>query len=243
MADFEPQAELTAALKELAGILVSEEDVDSTINRITRLAVACIDGADFCGVSLVAKGKEIETVGATDEIVAEVDRVQYDVGQGPCLSSIKDQATFKIDNIGSDRQWPTFSAAAVDKGINSMLAFVLQVSDQSLAALNLFARRTNAFSKEDMRIGAIFASQAAHTLANAQTHETDQRKAQQLEEALGTRSVISNAVGILMAHEGIDRDDAFAMLRSTSQALNLKLRVIAEGVVDKIEQGAHPREA
>ncbi|MBA3349238.1 MAG: GAF and ANTAR domain-containing protein [Actinobacteria bacterium] len=243
MADFEPQAELTAALKELAGILVSEEDVDSTINRITRLAVACIDGADFCGVSLVAKGKEIKTVGATDEIVAEVDRVQYDVGQGPCLSSIKDQATFKIDNIGSDRQWPTFSAAAVDKGINSMLAFVLQVSDQSLAALNLFARRTNAFSKEDMRIGAIFASQAAHTLANAQTHETDQRKAQQLEEALGTRSVISNAVGILMAHEGIDRDDAFAMLRSTSQALNLKLRVIAEGVVDKIEQGAHPREA
>lgn len=192
---------------------------------------------------MVAKGEEIKTVGATDEIVAEVDRVQYDVGQGPCLSSIKDQATFKIDNIGSDRQWPTFSAAAVDKGINSMLAFVLQISDQSLAALNLIARRTNAFSKEDMRIGAIFASQAAHTLANAQTHETDQRKAQQLEEALGTRSVISNAVGILMAHEGIDRDDAFAMLRSTSQALNLKLRVIAEGVVDKIEQGAHPREA
>lgn len=44
MADLEPRAELTAALKELADILVSEEDVDSTINRITRLAVACIDG-------------------------------------------------------------------------------------------------------------------------------------------------------------------------------------------------------
>ncbi|MDQ3785369.1 MAG: GAF and ANTAR domain-containing protein [Actinomycetota bacterium] len=242
MTDFEPRAELSDALQELAGILVSEEDIDSTISRITRLAVACIDGADFCGVSLVMKGKEIKTVGATDEIAAEVDRVQYEVGEGPCLSSIADQATFKIDDISSDRQWPQFSAAAVDKGVNSLLAFVMQISDQSLAALNLFARKPNAFSKEDVRIGAVFASHAAYTLANAQTHETDQQKTQQLEEALATRGVISNAVGILMAQEGVNRRDAFGILRNTSQTLNMKLRVIAEGIVDTAEK-REPRRA
>ncbi|MBA2272472.1 MAG: GAF and ANTAR domain-containing protein [Actinobacteria bacterium] len=241
MTDIGPQAELDAALQELADILVSDEDVDSTISRITRLAVACIDGADFCGVSLITKGKEIKSVGATDEVAAEVDKVQYEVGEGPCLSSIADQATFKIDDIGSDRQWPRFSAAAVDKGVNSMLAFVLQISDQSLAALNLFAREAHAFSMEDVRVGAIFASHAAHTLANAQTHETDRLKAQQLEEALATRGVISNAVGILMAQEGMNREEAFGMLRTTSQALNFKLRVIAESVVDKTERGANSR--
>ncbi|MDQ3767465.1 MAG: GAF and ANTAR domain-containing protein [Actinomycetota bacterium] len=239
MTNFEPRAELSDALQELAGILVSEEDIDSTISRITRLAVACIDGADFCGVSLVTKGmkgKEIKMVGATDEIAAEVDRVQYEVGEGPCLSSMADQATFKIDDISSDRQWPKFAAAAVDKGVNSLLAFVMQISDQSLAALNLFARKPNAFTQEDVRSGAVFASHAAYTLANAQTHETDQQKAQQLEEALATRGVISNAVGILMAQEGVNRDDAFSILRNTSQTLNMKLKVIAEGIVDTAEK-------
>lgn len=233
----ESRPELDDALQELARILVSEEDVDSTIHRITHLAVACIDGADFCGVSLVTKGKEIRTVGATDRIAFEVDRLQYEAGEGPCLSSIAEQATFKIDDIGTDRQWPKFSGAAVDKGVNSLLAFVLQISDEALAALNLFATRPHAFSQEDVRVGAIFASHAAHTLANAQTHEADQQKAQQLEEALATRGVISSAVGILMAQEGLNRDEAFGMLRSSSQKLNLKLRVIAEGVVDKAEEG------
>jgi GAF domain-containing protein len=238
MADYQSQNELGDALQGLAGILVSDEDVESTIDRITHLAVACVDGADYCGVSLVTKGKDITTVGATDPIAAEVDRLQYEAGEGPCLSSIADKATFKLDDIGSDRQWPTFSGAAVDKGVNSLLAFVMQISDESLAALNLFARKPHAFSQEDVRVGAIFASHAAHTLANAQTHEADQQQAQQLEEALATRGVISNAVGILMAQEGLNRDDAFGMLRSTSQKLNMKLRVIAEGVVDKAEEGS-----
>lgn len=239
MTKFEPHAELDAALQELAGILVSEEDVDSTLSRITHLAVACIVGADFCGVSLVVegmKGKEIKTVGATNEIAAEVDRVQYEVGEGPCLSSIADQATFKIDDISSDRQWPRFSAAAAHKGVKSLLAFVMQISDKALAALNLFAQKPHAFTREDVRVGALFASHAAFTLANAQTHERDQQKAQQLEQALDTRGVISNAVGILMAQEAVNRDDAFGILRNTSQTLNIKLRVIAEGIVDKAEK-------
>lgn len=232
-----PQPELDDALQELAAVLVSEEDVESTINRITRLAVACIDGADFCGISLVVRGEGIKTVGATAEIVAEVDRVQYEVGQGPCLSSIADQATFQIDDISSDRQWPKFSAAAADTGVKSLVAFVLQISDESLAALNLFAIQPQAFTREDLRVGAIFASHAAYGLANAQTHERDQEKARQLQEALVTRSVISNAVGIIMAQERINRDDAFGILRTTSQALNMKLRVIAEGIVDRTEKG------
>ena len=182
------------------------------------------------------KGKEIKTVGATNEIAAEVDRVQYGVGEGPCLSSIADQATFKIDDISSDRQWPRFSAAAAHKGVKSLLAFVMQISDKALAALNLFAQKPHAFTREDVRVGALFASHAAFTLANAQTHERDQQKAQQLEQALDTRGVISNAVGILMAQEAVNRDDAFGILRTTSQTLNIKLRVIAEGIVDKAEK-------
>ena len=65
--------------------------------------------------------------------------------------------------------------------------------------------------------------------------ETNRRR-RQLEQALDTRGVISNAVGILMAQEAVNRDDAFGILRTTSQTLNIKLRVIAEGIVDKAEK-------
>jgi AmiR/NasT family two-component response regulator len=54
-----------------------------------------------------------------------------------------------------------------------------------------------------------------------------------MEEALQSRDLIGQAKGILMAREGITADQAFDMLRRASQRLNVKLRDVAGGIVDR----------
>jgi AmiR/NasT family two-component response regulator len=51
-----------------------------------------------------------------------------------------------------------------------------------------------------------------------------------LRDALSTRDVIGQAKGILMATRKVDADAAFDLLRVASQALNVKLRTVAEEV-------------
>jgi AmiR/NasT family two-component response regulator len=49
---------------------------------------------------------------------------------------------------------------------------------------------------------------------------------------LGTRETIGEALGILMERERITADQAFDVLRRASQHLNVKLRDIAQNLVD-----------
>ena len=49
----------------------------------------------------------------------------------------------------------------------------------------------------------------------------------QLEEALQSRDVIGQAKGILMEREGLDEVEAFQMLTTISQRLNIKLREVS----------------
>jgi len=60
--------------------------------------------------------------------------------------------------------------------------------------------------------------------------EADHRAAN-LQRALGSNRVIGTALGIIMAHERISADEAFARLREASQLSNRKLRDVADDVV------------
>lgn len=52
-----------------------------------------------------------------------------------------------------------------------------------------------------------------------------------LQEAFGRRATIEQAKGILMARNGIDEDEAFALLKSQSQKTGQRLFDIAESVI------------
>jgi hypothetical protein len=235
-------AELSDSLTALARVLISQESVESTTQRIAELAVKLVNGGDYAGISLIRRG-QIRTLGATDRVVEDLDAIQYDVGQGPCLSSIREQESFYIDDMCSDSHWPEFSARACKVGIGGLLAFVLKVSHDSLGALNLYSRWANAFSPEDRVTGALFATYAAIALANAQTHARDIERVAELERGLATRDAIGTALGIIMQRDGLSSAQAFDYLRTQSQRRNEKLRTIAEEIVLSTERALNGSDA
>ncbi|MDQ3916537.1 MAG: GAF and ANTAR domain-containing protein [Actinomycetota bacterium] len=230
--------ELIEGIEALSKLVLADEDVSTTSQRIAGLAVHAIDGADHCSVSLVRK-REIETVAATAEVGNRIDEVQYEIGEGPCLSSIEKHETFRIPDMERDETWPRFSKrAAEETGVRSMLAYVLEVHEDALGALNLTSTKTNAFDDDDVATGTVFAAQAGVALANALTHAQEKAQVAQLEEGLQTRKMIGQATGLLMAHEGLTSEEAFTKLVKVSQTANVKLREIARRYVDTWEDKA-----
>jgi GAF domain-containing protein len=223
---------LTEGIAELSRVLVNEEALDDTLHRVADLACRNIGGADLAGVTLLRDGKPTTAV-FTDPASPEMDSAQYDTGVGPCLDAWRHQQVFRIDSTADDGQWPAFSQAAADHGIQSTISLPLAVRGNGIGALNLYSKQPAAFSDEDEQVGSLFADQASVALTNAQLYDSAYRLTQQLQEALTSRAVIDQAKGILMGQRGVGVDEAFTILRTTSQRENRKLRDIAQELVDR----------
>lgn len=218
--------ELAATFADVARALLSADDVEATLEKITSLAVETIDGCDHAGVSLV-QGRQISTPAASDDVPVQVDAIQYEVDDGPCLGAIREHETFRIDDLAGEDRWPAFSRrAAQETGVASMPSIRLFAERDAMGALNLYSKQPSAFDDEALALGSVFATHAAVALAGAQHDE-------HLQKALQGRDVIGQAKGILMAQQNMNADETFDILRRASQRMNIKLRELAERVATR----------
>jgi hypothetical protein len=201
---------------------------------ITRAAVHGIPGADIAAITRIDDGR-VYTEASTEELGRRVDEMQYAADEGPCLSAIREQQMFLIPDMSASTM-TAFAPGAVQAGIGSALAFVLEISEDTIGALNLYSKRVNGFNDSDVAIGSVLATYAAFVSARANVIHGDLLRIGQLEEALKSRDIIGQAKGILMERESISSDEAFDMLKKISQRLNVKLREIAAKFVDEVEQ-------
>ncbi len=226
-----PAASAAATIAGMARAMAGEPTVARTLQRIVNLAVEEIDGCDAAGILLV-RNRAIVAGAWSNELVREIEEMECDVGEGPCLDAITQRPTFESADLRDQLAiWPTFTTRAIDAGIHSMLAFRLFADEDTLGALDLYGRRPGAFDPNDRAFGTVFAAHAALALAGAQLHEHDLADIDGLRQALEARDLIGQAKGILMATHHIDSATAFDLLRTTSNNRNQKLRTVADRIV------------
>lgn len=223
-------AALAAVFARVARELATSEGETETLEAITRLAAETIEHCDYAGISLIAKRGRIATKASTDEVVRRLDEAQAETGEGPCLQALREHESVRVDDLTSDERWPAFGARALGEGVGSVHSFRLFVEQDTVGALNLYARATHAFNDDDEALGEAFAAHAAIAFAHA-------REEAGLRAAVETREIIGQAQGILMERERMTPSQAFSALRRVSQDRNIKLVRVAEQVV---ETGALP---
>ncbi|MFN2490747.1 MAG: ANTAR domain-containing protein [Actinomycetota bacterium] len=219
------------AVGDLTTLLLTEESLDSTLEKAAEASVRSIPSADAAGISLVEEGHR-RTTGATDEIVGEVDSHQYETGEGPCLDSIRESRVFIVDSMEEETRWPSFSPRAVGSGILSAMSAPLSVRARSIGALNVYSRSAKAFGAQEEEIARGLAEQVSVVLANAHAYDRARALSAQLEDALQSNRMIGAAVGILMEREKCTEEKAFDVLRKVSQNKNMKLRDVALQLLD-----------
>ena len=205
--------------------LDSQPDPPRTLQCLVEIAPEFFDACDFVGVSLVEKDR-IRTPAATNERLRELDEAQYEIGQGPCREAIVEEETVIVADLATDPRWPMWGRTMVDElGIRSSLSFRLFTRpDRTWGALNVYSRTPSAFTAADVQHGQAIATMAAVALARSINDE-------QLAGAIETRTVIGQAIGMIMERYDLDEDRAFSVLRRISSHENLKLRDVARQLV------------
>jgi GAF domain-containing protein len=221
--------DLETNLSQVAVALFAAGTVQGTLQRIVDLASHAVDGCEAAGILLDQHGN-VTTAAASSTLVDVVDRLQIDAGEGPCLDASTQRSTFYASDLIDDKRWPTFGPSAVAVGVRSVLAYSL--SDEQPSALNLYAQFPAAFGATDRAQGLLFATLARLALDSAEERAFEEKRAVNLNEALRTRELIGQAQGILMERERITGDQAFDVLRRASQHMNVKLRGIAETLIE-----------
>jgi GAF domain-containing protein len=201
---------------------------------IVDFAAEAVPHTIAAGLTLVRGSKRPATLAATAELARQVDELEYDTGEGPCLDAIDDDDITAVADLARDPRWPKFTAAALAQTpIRSMFGVRVFLGGDDRGALNFYAPEPGAFTDLDLGIGALLSTMASLALQNAIARS----KADNLEVALESSRQIGMAVGILMSSRLLPADRAFDELRKVSQHANRKIRDVAAEVM---ETGALP---
>lgn len=229
---------LARQLSELARRLQAESDTGLMLDEVVRAAVGLIPGVEEGSISVVTGRRQVSSLHSSGRLPEQVDAVQEEVGEGPCLDAAYDHVTVRVSDMAHEDRWPRFSARALALGARSMLSFQLYVEHDDLGALNLYSRRADSFDDDSEHIGLLFASHAAIAFAGAE-------KVRHLHIAVSRRDLVGQAKGILMERFKIGAEQAFSLLVRVSQDTNRKLYDVAEeltrtGLLDLSHGPKHP---
>jgi len=222
-----------ALLARIAAELAAQPDERTTRQRLVELAQEVIG----CGVVALWRLADHGTVleAATDRDEAErIARALKGLQSATGWQGLRSAGRLVVVDVHTDTRWPELSARARAEGLRfrSAVGYALEIKaleagTRLIGALLLYDERPGYFTDELTELGGLLATHAAVALDGA--HAADQ--AENLALALATNRVISMAMGVLMAQHRITADDAFDLLRRTSQHTHRKLHDIAEDVV------------
>jgi GAF domain-containing protein len=213
------------ALTEAAKVIHSPRTEEETLLAIALEARRSVPGFDHVGISISHRNGKIETMASTDDLVGELDDLQYDLMEGPCVDSVHSAPVVVVENARHEQRWPRFIPEAVKKGLRAQLALRLFTEDETLGSINLYSTTSDTVDPNALAMAELFAAHAAIALGRA-------RYEHQLNDALGSRKTIGQAVGLVMERYRIDEDRAFHFLVRVSRNSNIKLRDVAQELVD-----------
>ena len=217
------QDPIVDASRRLAAAL-APGDLDTTLSRVTAAAVEVLPEVQYSSITIKHADGRLETVAPTAALLVDLDAAQYELQEGPCFEAAVDTVHITSSNLAADERFPAYAPVAVAAGIRAQAGIRLFETPAANGALNLYSKRVGSF--QDLGVLAeLFAHQAAVALDYA-------RQIDQLQEAVKSRGLIGQAVGLVMERFRLDEARAFAFLTRLSQDQNTKLRVIAERLVE-----------
>jgi GAF domain-containing protein len=227
----QPRPDIAAALAAAARTINQEASLEDTLTTIAHTAQLSVPGFDYIGISTIDRKGNVETKAATGDLVWDLDKLQYDLGEGPCVETLRDAQVVVAPQIRHDQRWPRFVPKAVQLGLKSQLAVKLYLDNEgTLGGLNLYSTLSEDVDPDAEPLAELFAAHAAIALGHVREREN-------LNDALHSRKVIGQAIGLVMERYKLNEDRAFAFLVRASSHSNIKLRDIAQEMVDQANAG------
>lgn len=230
-----------AVASELVSQLWGADRIDEFLTRAARQAAGVVDGAVSCGITMQAPAWSRPLAATSDEFAARMETIQYDVDDGPCLTCLREGDIVEVPDIAADRRWPAFRRRGRQERAGASLSIPLRFPHVdhddagegrgALGALNLYTRTVGGLDDADRARGIAYAGHVAGAVGLAVHLAAGEEHRRHLYAALVSRSLVDQAIGVVVGRSGVSVDTAFAVLRTRSQHTNTKLREVATQVL------------
>jgi GAF domain-containing protein len=194
-----------------------------TVEAVVQFALQA-EACAYAGVTLTLNGSR-EIAAVTDPLVAEIHTLQVEVGEGPELTALNEGIAVRVPDAAAETRWPAWAARLAPYGVRSALYVPMWATEQLIGVLSLFNTEPYAFTADDEAIAHILARHASIAVASTRDGET-------MAAAVDARKLVGQAMGILMERYNLDETRAFETLKRYSQQHNIKLRDVAQELID-----------
>jgi hypothetical protein len=204
-------------------------------DRLCQACVALLD-VEATAISLVSRGVNIGTLGASATSARRYDEAHFTHGVGPGLDAVTRRAPVLVTDLAdpSEVRWPGYAPTMLAHRIRAVFAIPIAVAGHSVGALSVFQTRPIPFTIAQIT-GLMEAAELAQTLV-LDVIEQQQRSnvGGGTWEDTGTwsRPEVSQATGMVMAQLGLTATDAQLRLRAHAYATGRNATDVAHDILE-----------
>ena len=179
-------------------------------------------------------------LGASDEMAGRAERLQFTIGEGPCLIAADHGRTIAVGVNEIEQRWPEYAAELVElTPYRGVLSLPLRLSRHSRGALDLFLRDERQLAAVRLldatmvTEGIIDALAMASTIVDESSMSVDEVPAPRWLQAPTAvrREAVWIAMGMIMSSQDVAAVDALAVLRAHSFSSSTDLDEVADQVL------------
>ena len=200
-----------------------------------RLCDVCagVTGATGAGIMLMSGDIPRGSVCSTDTVSALIERLQYELGEGPCLDAYNQDRPVLEPDLAEpvEPRWPAFTGPVLEAGARAVFGFPLQVGAVRLGALNLYRDGAGSLTDDQHADALLMADISAHALLLIQAQAPAGTVAAQLEANADFQYVVHQASGMVAAQLGVSVGQALIRLRAHAFGNDRSLTDVARDVV------------
>jgi hypothetical protein len=221
--------DLQSALEQLAEVLQTQRTLGVALARIAEAAVTSVPGCDAASIALSVEGRPV-TSAASARVALELDMVQYDLDDGPCLTSFRNIEALRLDLVGPGEAFPHFAVAARSRGVVGVMSLPATWGNDLVATLNLYSR-TGPFDETAQTVGAVLAAQVAIAASRSPEFAAARGAVEEAQRDADDQSQVDIAKGLLMGTQGCTAEQAEGLLQGAAQHEEQTILQIAQRII------------
>jgi hypothetical protein len=223
--------QLLDALRDAGG-----SDLEPALRRFAEAVADIVPSCVGVSVGMLHHGLTFTLV-STAQRAAVLDSVQYVAG-GPCVDSGVEQVELVVDDVLDERRWQQFAVSAAAAGIRSSASMPLRWPGLERASLNIYAAEHDAFSRTVLQaLRSVVGRGVQDAVQNADLSFWTRGEAERAPERLAARSAVEQAVGIVIARDGVSAETARRRLEDAARRAGVEVVDVARALVGDLDQG------
>jgi GAF domain-containing protein len=200
-----------------------------------RLCDVCakVTGVTGAGVMLMSGDIPRGSVCTTDAVSALIERLQYDLGEGPCVDAYNLDRPVSEPDLAHPvtARWLAFTGPAIDSGARAVFGFPLHVGAVRLGALNMYCDAPGPLTDDQHADALLLAGLVAQALMLLQANAPAGRLSTELEANADFQYVVHQASGMVAAQLDTSVGQALIRMRAHAFGNDKTLTDVARAVV------------